>query len=330
MLHALCPICKSKLEKIYPANRGVCGDPINYRAVCENGHSFDFAKEGYLNLLTPTKKHSQNPGDNKDMVLARKRFMDGGYYAPLAECIADIICTKQKTSPLTLIDAGVGTGFYLNKIIDARERYFISPGMDPYPPSTPSEQALYEFSRACARAYGRTYNNIKSPISLYDTYLGVDISKTAVRYAAKLNPAAECCVASVYDLPCDSHIADVVTCIFSPYAFEEYKRVLKPDGWLIIASPCENHLIELRRALYDDVREVEAPIKADGFDTVSSRELTYEFTLSGSEDIAALLMMTPYAYRAPISRKASLLEMQSLSLTADFKITVLKPIFHEC
>ncbi|MDE6302870.1 MAG: methyltransferase domain-containing protein, partial [Clostridia bacterium] len=263
---------------------------------------------------------------DRDMVLARRRFMDGEYYAPLAECIADIICDKQKTTPLTLIDAGVGTGFYLNKIVDAREKYFITLGADPFLPSTPTGKALYEFSRACARAYGRPYNkNIASPISLYDTYLGVDISKTAVRYAAKLNPAADCCVASVYDLPFDSHIADVVTCIFSPYALEEYKRVLKPDGLLVIASPCENHLIELRRALYEDVREVEAPIKTDAFETVSTRELTYEFNLSSSEDIAALLMMTPYAYRAPLARKNSLLEAQSLSLTADFKISMLKP-----
>ena len=52
----ICPICKSKLNI----------DGKTYR--CENNHSFDIAKQGYVNLLPVNKKHSDNPGDSKDMV----------------------------------------------------------------------------------------------------------------------------------------------------------------------------------------------------------------------------------------------------------------------
>lgn len=272
MLHTLCPICKNPLE-----------NKLN-SAICKNGHTFDFAKEGYLYLLTPNERHSKDPGDNKDMVLARKRFLEGEHYAPLAAAVADIIAEADK--PVTLIDAGVGTGYYLNKIIA---------------------------SRACAT------NKMKT-----DVYLGADISKYAVKYASKLNSAAECAVASVYNLPYADNCADFITCIFSPYAMAEYKRLLKDDGYLIIASPAKNHLIELRHALYDSVREVATPPPSDGFDIVKQEELTFRFTLSDKDEIASLLMMTPYAYRAPKEKISALELTDTATFTADFKITVMR------
>lgn len=273
MLNTLCPICKNRLAK------------KGGSAVCPNGHTFDFAKEGYLYLLPPDARHSKDPGDNKDMVAARKKFLDGGYYAPLANAVSDIIASRYADTPVTIIDAGVGTGYYLEKFIASR-------------------------MRTCAY-------NIK------DVYLGADISKHAVRYAAKANETAECCVASVYALPYESGCADIITCLFSPYALDEYKRLLKDGGILIIASPCEKHLIELRCALYDDVRPVETPLNTDGFKTKFQTELQYEFTLN-CDGISALLAMTPYAYRAPKDKVDALQNIASMSLTADFKLTVLE------
>lgn len=273
MLNTLCPICKNRLAK------------KSGSAVCPNGHTFDFAKEGYLYLLPPDARHSKDPGDNKDMVAARKKFLDGGYYAPLANAVSDIIASRYADTPVTIIDAGVGTGYYLEKFIASR-------------------------MRTCA-------------YSIKDVYLGADISKHAVRYAAKANEAAECCVASVYALPYESGCADIITCLFSPYALDEYKRLLKDGGILIIASPCEKHLIELRCTLYDDVRPVETPLNTDGFKTKFQTELQYEFTLN-CDGISALLAMTPYAYRAPKDKVDALQNIASMSLTADFKLTVLE------
>ena len=68
-----CPLCQQALllnEKSYR---------------CENNHSFDQAKQGYVNLLPVQFKHSKEPGDNKAMVQARRAFLDKGYYQPLLD-----------------------------------------------------------------------------------------------------------------------------------------------------------------------------------------------------------------------------------------------------
>ena len=49
---------------------------------CENNHQFDMAKEGYVNLMPAHHKRSKDPGDNKEMMQARRRFLEGKYYDP--------------------------------------------------------------------------------------------------------------------------------------------------------------------------------------------------------------------------------------------------------
>lgn len=264
-MKTLCPVCHSPLSK------------KGNRAVCINGHSFDFAKEGYLNLLLANKKHSQDPGDNKEMVKARKDFLDEGFYTPLANKIASII-NDRFNRPITLIDAGVGTGFYLSKIISSR-------------------------------------NNED------DVYLAIDISKHAVRYASKLNSRAECSVQSVYDMPFEDKSSDVITCVFSPYSWQEYARCLKDDGVLIVANPAKNHLIELRNALYLNVKDIDSPLIPQGFVIVCSDEIEYKFEI---DNISSLLMMTPYAYRASKESVERVKNISKMQMSAHFHIYTLK------
>lgn len=105
MISYLCPICKSPL-----LDQGK-------DAVCKNGHLFDRAKEGYFYLLPPK---SNAPGDNAEMVRARRDFLDCGFYVPLASAITDEINALFQR-PVTLLDAGCGTGFYLSEIIEKRQ-----------------------------------------------------------------------------------------------------------------------------------------------------------------------------------------------------------------
>ena len=97
----ICPICKTKLNI----------DGKTYR--CENNHSFDVAKQGYVNLLPVNKKHSDNPGDSKEMVLARRAFLESGYYDcftdKLREIINSLFIGKEK---ITIADCGCGEGYY--------------------------------------------------------------------------------------------------------------------------------------------------------------------------------------------------------------------------
>ena len=81
---------------------------------CKNNHSFDQAKEGYVNLLPVQHKHSKDPGDNKAMVNARRAFLDKGFYQPLVDRITALY-QKYGADNGNVFDAGCGEGFYTHQ-----------------------------------------------------------------------------------------------------------------------------------------------------------------------------------------------------------------------
>ena len=79
---------------------------------CANGHSFDIAKQGYVNLLPVQHKKSKNPGDSKAMVQARTHFLNMGFYKPIADFLSNIIIQKiNENSDNCIFDAGCGEGY---------------------------------------------------------------------------------------------------------------------------------------------------------------------------------------------------------------------------
>ena len=66
---------------------------------------------------------------------------------------------------------------------------------------------------------------------------GIDISKCILRAAAKRDRDIEFAVASSYHLPAADGCADLLLDCFSPLALDEFRRVLKPDGVLLISFP---------------------------------------------------------------------------------------------
>jgi 23S rRNA (guanine745-N1)-methyltransferase len=107
----ICPICKKSLVL----------DNKSYR--CENNHSFDQAKEGYVNLLPVQHKHSKDPGDNKAMVNARREFLDKGFYQPLADELQKLY-QQYGDSTQPLFDAGCGEGFYTQQYVTATNNVY--------------------------------------------------------------------------------------------------------------------------------------------------------------------------------------------------------------
>ena len=101
-----CPLCGGPLSDV----------PAGLR--CPRGHSFDRAKEGYVNLLPVGQKHSKAPGDDKAMVAARRAFLDGGWYAPLRQALEALAVECTGPAPAVL-DAGCGEGYYTAGVRDA-------------------------------------------------------------------------------------------------------------------------------------------------------------------------------------------------------------------
>ena len=104
-MELICPLCGEKLNR----DGRVCQ--------CENRHSFDVARQGYVNLLTVQQKHSLNPGDTKEQVLSRRGFLDGGFYNPIVDTL--IAQAKELGAAGPILDAGCGEGYYSSRLSDA-------------------------------------------------------------------------------------------------------------------------------------------------------------------------------------------------------------------
>lgn len=90
----------------------VCGDPLGLadggrRWACERAHSFDVAREGYVNLLLSAKRKSRQPGDSAEMVAARRRFLATGAYDPVSRAVAAAVAGR---APRVVLDVGCGEG----------------------------------------------------------------------------------------------------------------------------------------------------------------------------------------------------------------------------
>jgi 23S rRNA (guanine745-N1)-methyltransferase len=93
-----------------PLRCPVCGellDPAGRTFHCVNNHTFDSAKEGYINLLLSHQRRSNTPGDDKAMVQARRRFFDSGVYTPLINRVANLAGGLPCSS---VLDCGCGEG----------------------------------------------------------------------------------------------------------------------------------------------------------------------------------------------------------------------------
>ena len=153
--------------------------------------------------------------------------------------------------------------------------------------------------------------------------LGVDISKTALQYAAKRSRDFTLCVASCARLPVPDGSVDEVLNIFSPFVPEEFARVLKRGGYLLRAYPLREHLWELKALIYDVPRDnPPTPLEAEGFRLVETREVRDEIHLSCNEDIQALFRMTPYYYKTGAKDQEKAARAKELSVRLAFGLAV--------
>jgi len=176
---------------------------------CASGHHFDRAKEGYWNLLQPQDRKSRNPGDCDAAVLARHRWLENGYAAGLIEAL----------QPWTAIPLST----------------------NPNPPnSMPTPRTL---DLGCGEG---SFGPALFPDEA-DGYCGIDLSKRAIKLAARGWPEATWVLANADRiLPATDASLQRVVSLFGRRPVAEISRVLAPDGICIIAVPGEEDLIELR------------------------------------------------------------------------------------
>ena len=94
-----CPICQENLTLVESSLK------------CDNRHSFDLAKFGYINLAPQIK---QSANYDKENFQNRQQILEAGFYQAILEGISDLLATK--SSAKTVLDIGCGEGFYSRKL----------------------------------------------------------------------------------------------------------------------------------------------------------------------------------------------------------------------
>ncbi|HEX6453899.1 MAG TPA: hypothetical protein VF060_31110, partial [Trebonia sp.] len=190
-----CPVCAGRLS-------------LGERALsCSRGHSFDIARQGYVNLTAG--QAGPGTGDTAAMVAAREEFLGAGHYRPIAEAVRSLALRSlagrlvgERDEDGLLVDLAGGTGYYLANVLDA----------------LPGRAGL------C-----------------------VDLSAPALRRAARAHPRAAAIGADAWrSLPLAGRSASLVLSVFGPRNAAEASRVLAPGGTMIVAAPGAAHLEELR------------------------------------------------------------------------------------
>lgn len=283
--HLLCPLC---LARHHDAPQ-LSLDDAQRSLTCLHNHRFDLAKQGYVNLLPVQQKKSQQPGDSKEMVLARKAFLTLGYYQPLVDALVRGATSALAGEPSpVLLDAGCGEGYYTDQL----------------------HQAL--------RA---EHPNLTS--------YGFDIAKPAIVEAAKRNKSICFFVSTIKAIPIEAHSCDVVISVFSPINPEQFRHLLKPQGKLIVLCAGKQHLHQLKSLLYRTTTEYDddkflGPLEK--YFTLSNRTSVQQtMNLNSQHDIHALLAMTPHFWRATPEAKKQLETLDQLHVDIDVQQMIFTP-----
>jgi 23S rRNA (guanine745-N1)-methyltransferase len=161
---------------------------------------------------------------------------------------------------------------------------------------------------------------------------GFDLSKFAVDAAAKRAKAkgranAFFGVASVFSLPLADLSADAVVNIFAPCAEKEYARVLKDNGLLFVVAAGTDHLLGLKKAIYNEIHknDVRADMPTD-MKLIRSERLSYTITVNGNQSIKNLFAMTPYYWKTSQSDVQKLETLESLQTEIDINFEVYQKI----
>ena len=245
----------------------VCGGGLGLTAAgrslaCSAGHSFDIARQGYVNLYRgkPVNEYS------KESFRQRQQILEKGMYAHILEEICSFlqaVCGAGR--PRLLLDAGCGEGYYTREI--------------------------------AARLGGCGLD-----------FYGVDLSRDSVQLAASTAnqaggaaSAIKWLVADIGHLPVRDDSVDFLLDIFTSANYEEFQRILSPDGYLIKVIPGEGHVKELREAAssqlhHKDYKERKGTaVFSEHFETILNKTVSQTFAVT-PEERDVFIHMTPLLF----------------------------------
>lgn len=260
--------------------------------VSGSGHNYDVAKQGYVTLAGGNGL--KHPGDSAEMVAARETFLSRGHFAPFVETVS-------------------------RRVSDAIEAAELADAADP---------VICEIGAGTGYYLSHTLDSIEGARGV-----GIDASVAAAKRLVRCHPRVGAVVADAWArLPLRDHSVDAVTVIFAPRNPEEFARVLKPEGEVVVLTADPGHLDELREPLgiigVEEGKVARMLEQARGYLEPVGEVQHLEFPMRlDQESIASQVGMSPSSRHIDpevlADRIAHLPE--SLSVTARAAVTRLRP-----
>jgi 23S rRNA (guanine745-N1)-methyltransferase len=256
--------------------------PVDGGWACPAGHRYDQAAQGYVNLLPVQHKRSRDPGDSKEMVAARRRFLEAGHYRPIADLAASAALTDLPADAACL-DAGCGEGYYLRQLAAAADAAGQSPALLGLDISKWAVQAAAKAQRGTATWV--VGSNARLPVlpATLDRVLCLFGFPVYPEFACALKPGGQ-----------------LIMIDAGPDHLRELREIIYPT----LKPP----------------RDGEPPLP-EGFAAAPGESLRQTLTLNDAASIADLLAMTPHLYRATPEGRARAAALQTLRLTVDVRLS---------
>lgn len=250
--------------------------------ICASGHSFDIASQGYTHLLPVQNKRSRDPGDSKEMVAARRRFLTAGFYQPIAAAVSRAVLANLPADVTSsCLDAGCGEGYYLRQLAAAvpDEQTLALLGLDI------SKWAVLSAAKQDKRPNWVVGSNANLPV------LSGTLDRVLCMFGFPVYPEfARVLKAGGQLLQVDA----------GPDHLRELREIIYPS-----LKP-------------ERTAEMQTP---EGFSRLPTETVRFSIELTSAGQIADLLAMTPHLYRANAEGRAEAAALTALSLSVDVRLT---------
>jgi 23S rRNA (guanine745-N1)-methyltransferase len=261
------------------------GTPLQREAstwCCASGHSFDIASQGYTNLLPVQNKRSRDPGDSKEMIAARRRFLAAGFYQPIAAAVSRaVLADVPADASISCLDAGCGEGYYLGQLAAAvgDQKTLALLGLDI------SKWAVLSAAKQDKRVNWVVGSNANLPVlpGTLDRVLCMFGFPVYAEFARVLKPGGLL-------LQVDA----------GPDHLRELREIIYPN-----LKP-------------ERLPDLQVP---PGFSRLPTETVRFSIELTNAGQIADLLTMTPHLYRASAEGRAQAAALTALSLSVDVRLT---------